>query len=375
MRLTPLGSGVLAGGIAMVAFGVGLGFPAALAVGALCLVLVAVGLIDVAGRPDLRVGRLASPPEVSRTTPAEVRLTLTAGSALRRTTTLVERVAGHDRVATVHRVDPQGTVVTYPVDTSRRGVQVCGPLEARRADPFGLVAARTRFGGTCSVSVRPRIYPMRLLPSGRQRDLEGPTRERSEGTASFHQIREYAVGDDLRRIHWRTTARTGTLMVKQMVDTTRPELVVVVDNRDVAITATDFEEAVDVAASLLRAAENDGFPTALLFTGGSPAITATDDGTPVPHLDQLTEIGRSSTDSLLTLSERLVARGRSLVFVTGELVGPDLVAVGRIARGFSPAYLVSVVARRTAPLVPPPGVRAVACSTAAEFVTAWSAAR
>ena len=108
--------------------------------------------------------------------------------------------------------------------------------------------------------MRPRRHPLGLLPSGRLRDLEGPTREVSKGTASFHQLREYVPGDDMRHIHWRTSARTGTLMVKQLVDTTRPEIVVIVDNRLSAVDADDFEEVVEVAASILAGGRGRGLP-------------------------------------------------------------------------------------------------------------------
>ncbi len=272
-------------------------------------------------------------------------------------------------------------MIAYPVDTSRRGVIVAGPLIARRGDPFGLVVASTRLGGTCSVRVRPRLHHLRMLPSGRRRDLEGPTRERSEGTASFHQIREYQMGDDLRRVHWATTARTGTLMVKQMVDTTKPELVVVLDNRRMVMPAAEFEEAVDIAASMLRAAEQEGFPTTLLFSGGRgesgtfPGAVPGLGGAAIPHLDRLTEVRQADADSLLELGEQIHARGRSLVFVTGEISSPDVLAIARIARGFLPAYLVSVARARTMPLVAPPGMTPIPCATAAGFAAVWRGGR
>lgn len=381
MRLTSLGVGVLAGGLALTAAGAGLGFTACLAVGVVCLVLVGGALLSVAGAPKLSVGRLASPPEVSRHSPATVQLTLRTSGVLRRATRLIERVDGVDRVAEVSEHGRGDVSIAYPLDTSRRGVLVAGPLVARRGDPFGLVVASTRLGGTCSVRVRPQVHHLRMLPSGRRRDLEGPTRERSEGTASFHQIREYQMGDDLRRVHWATTARAGTLMVKQMVDTTKPELMVVLDNRRMAMPAAEFEEAVDIAASMLRAAEQEGFPTTLLFSDGRgesatfPGAAPGLDGAAIPHLDRLTEVRQADADSLLELGEQIQARGRSLVFVTGEITSPDVLAIARIARGFLPAYLVSVARERTMPLVAPPGMTPIPCATAAGFAAAWQGGR
>ena len=191
--------------------------------------------------------------------------------------------------------------------------------------------------------------------------------------ASFHQLREYIPGDDLRRIHWRSTAKTGNLVVKQMVDTTRPELVVVLDNRQCVIGPDDFESAVDIAASVLHAAEAEEFPTALLLSDGG--VERDLDGRPIPHLDRLTAVERGTVDSLSRLADALDSRGRSLVFITGEPSGPDLVMLTKLARGFYPAYLVSVVGERRAPLVAPGGMRAIACTDGADFVAHWTSLR
>ena len=287
---------------------------------------------------------------------------------------VIETVGGERRIAPLPRIR-FGEVLPlhYPVDTSRRGKLVAGPLVLRRTDPLGLLVAERLVGGTCAVSVRPRRHHIRMLPSGRIRDLEGPTREVSQGSASFHQLREYVPGDDLRHIHWRTSARTGTLVVKQMVDTTRPEVVVIVDNRAVAVEPDDFEAVVEIAASVLHAAETDGFPTQLLFTDGHNERGT--DGLPIAHIERLTEVTRSDDVSMDEMAHGLRGRGRSLVFVTGELPSADLNLVSQVARRFSPAYVVSVVGRRRWPFVPPPGVIGLPCTGAEAFVAEWSARR
>ena len=212
-----------------------------------------------------------------------------------------------------------------------------------------------------------------MLPTGLRRDLEGPTREQSSGSAAFHQLREYVPGDDLRLIHWKSSAKTGTLVVKQMVDTTRPEILVIIDNRRIAMSEIDFEDAVDIAASILEAAEQDGFPHQLLFADGDNGPHA--DGVQAGFLERLTAITLSDSDSLAELSEALRARGRSLVYITGELPPHDMALVARIARDFNPAYIVSVVKERSAPFVVPPWVKAVPCGDALEFSTTWSKVR
>ena len=206
----------------------------------------------------------------------------------------------------------------------------------RRVDPLGLVQAERRIGGRARCRyVRAGTRSPCCPPAG-SAISRVRAREVSKGTASFHQLREYVPGDDMRHIHWRTSARTGTLVVKQLVDTTRPEVVVVVDNRRAAVSPDDFEEVVEIAASILQAAENDGFPALLIFADGTNEPGS--DGVPIPFIDRLTAVTLSDVDSLLEVAEAIHARGRSLVFVTGELRSADITLVNRLAHGFSPAY-------------------------------------
>lgn len=371
MRLTALGWGLIVIGATMAVAGAALGLAAACAVGVFMVAIVVSAMLIVAEVPQVRMARVAVPGEVQRGSPAEIRLHFQSMSTKHpRPLTVIETIDDEQRIATIGPITPQGSDhISYAIPTHRRGVVTAGPLVVRRFDPFGLVTADRRFASTCTVSIRPRRYPLRMLPTGRNRDLEGPTRERSEGSASFHQLRAYAPGDDLRRIHWRSTAKTGELLVKQMVDTTRPELVVVLDNRRSAIGPDDFENAVDIAASIVGAAEDDDFPISLVFADGTADVDL--DGQPIPHLDRLTAVRLGPADSLARLAEVVVSRGRSLVVVTGEPSGDDLVTLTKLARGFVPAYLVSVVADRFAPVVAPRGMRAIACANGQDFAGLW----
>jgi uncharacterized protein (DUF58 family) len=371
MRLTLLGRVVLiVGGVSLV-LGIVAGLVPLLAIGTFSLVLVALASSIVAEVPQIEVRRQAVPPEVPRGGPASIHLDIRSTTTKRpRPLTVIESVQGEQRVASIPPLAGGETFeLTYPLNTSKRGVQVSGPLVARRFDPFGLITADKQLSDTVSVSVRPRLRDLRILPSGRQRDLEGPTRERSEGSAAFHQLREYAPGDDLRRVHWPSTARYGDLLVKQMVDTTRPELVILLDNRTSAIGDDDFEQAVEIAASIAHAAVNEDFPVLLLFSDGDNETAL--DGQQIPHYDRLTGVQRSDTDSLSEMASALRARGRSMVMITGDLSGRDLVLVNRLMHGFSPRFLVSVVAERRSPVVAPPGTRTLACRDADEFLVHW----
>ncbi len=371
MRLTRTGVGVLIASVAFVAAGMVLTVTASLCIGVIGLAIVAAATAVVSEAPRVNVRRTAHPPEVFRTVPASVVLTFDSYSARSpRPFIAIENVGGKMRSTAVPKlIAGVAYDVPYSVDTTRRGHIECGPMVVRRVDPFGLVTADRRIGGSIVVSVRPFLHSLGTLPVGRQRDLEGPTRERSQGSNSFHQLRDYVPGDDRRHIHWKSSARTGDLKVKQLVDTTRPEVVVVVDNRECAIDAASFEEAVDIANSVLYAAERDKYPVELHFADGSTDLG--DDGRPIHYLNRLTAVSRADVESLQQVSQALNSRGKSLVLVTGDPSGADLGMFSKIAVGFSPAYLVSVVVERTAPLITPPGVHGIECGSAVEFAELW----
>src|SRR5690606_1690719 len=100
--------------------------------------------------------------------------------------------------------------------------------------------------------VHPRTVPLHGSSSGFLKDLEGrPTKDLSSSDVSSHALREYAPGDDRRHVHWKTSARTGTLMVRQFEETRRSHLAVVLSTNAADYDdPEEFELAVSVAGSL-----------------------------------------------------------------------------------------------------------------------------
>ncbi len=99
----------------------------------------------------------------------------------------------------------------------------------RPARPGRRWPARTAPSAT--VWVHPRIHPLTAVPGGAARSLDGRVDRVPHGTITFDSLREYVVGDELRRVHWRTSARVGELMVREQLDTSLPRLVVLLDDR------------------------------------------------------------------------------------------------------------------------------------------------
>jgi uncharacterized protein (DUF58 family) len=140
----------------------------------------------------------------------------------------------------------------FAIPTSRRAILDLGPARAVRADPLALLRREQILTEPDLLHVHPKTVPIDSSSSGFIRDLEGLTiRKISDHDVAFHALREYVPGDDRRFIHWKTSARTGTLMVRQFEETRRAHLMVVLSTRleDYA-TDDEFEVAVSVAGSM-----------------------------------------------------------------------------------------------------------------------------
>ncbi|MGO2003631.1 DUF58 domain-containing protein [Arthrobacter rhombi] len=140
----------------------------------------------------------------------------------------------------------------FTIPTHRRAVIAVGPVRSIRQDPFGLLRRQIKWTEVQDLFVHPRTTALGGTSSGFIKDLEGePTRVLSSSDVSFHALRDYVPGDDRRHIHWKTTARTGELMVRQFEETRRSHLAIALStNTAEYVESDDFELAVSVAASI-----------------------------------------------------------------------------------------------------------------------------
>ena len=151
-----------------------------------------------------------------------------------------------------------GNAVEQPLDIPGlpRGIVRVGPATTVRSDPIGMLRREHSFHDVHDLYVHPRTTALPSTSAGLIRDLEGaPTRRLVDADMSFHAIREYAPGDSRRQIHWRSTAKTGRLMVRQYEESRRSRMAVVLAVAAAEYAdADEFELAVSCAASLgLRA--------------------------------------------------------------------------------------------------------------------------
>lgn len=144
----------------------------------------------------------------------------------------------------------------FAIPTHRRGVVEVGPVSVVRGDPLGLFERAHRRDEPVDLFVHPKTVLFDGQSLGFLRDLEGlPASDLSRDDVSFHALNEYQPGDDLRHVHWRSTARTGVMMVRQYEETRRSHFVIGL-SRSTGDYATDddFELGISAAGSIgLRA--------------------------------------------------------------------------------------------------------------------------
>lgn len=144
----------------------------------------------------------------------------------------------------------------FAIPTLRRGVLSVGPVSVLRGDPLGLFERTHDRRQAVELFVHPRTTSLEGLSLGHMRDLEGlPAQHLSRDDVSFHALREYQPGDDLRHVHWKSTARVGTLMVRQYEETRRSHFIVALSTSpDEYRSPDELELAISVAGSIgLRA--------------------------------------------------------------------------------------------------------------------------
>ncbi|MBU8855873.1 MULTISPECIES: DUF58 domain-containing protein [unclassified Micromonospora] len=382
MGITARGIGLLVAALVLLGVGFRYAYPELTVLGAAAGVAVGYAVVNAAWRPRLSVDRRADPDRVARGEPAAMELTVRNTGRLRAANLVAEdRCAGALVPVPLLRLRPgRDTVVRYDVPTHRRGVVPVGPLRVVRRDPLGLVALARGYGGTVPVWVHPRIHPLSAVPTGAGRSLDGRTDSVPHGSITFDSLREYVVGDELRRVHWRTSARVGELMVRENVDTSLPRLVVVLDNRAPAYpdraggVAEFFEAACEAAASVVAAAMREGLPVQLLLVVPAEVEPAGAAG-PLDRLAAV-ELTDAGPDVLPAATGRLRRDrlGDTLVFLTGPGGRDDLGHVGAL-RGAYPSVVVGMFGADGPTAAGAAGLTVLDAADGAAFAAEWDGVR
>jgi len=306
--------------------------------GAAAGVVLLLALPWLAGRNRVQVGLLLDPQRVvaGRTVAASLRVANPTARRVR--AVMLDLPVGR----AVHRYDLPGLAAggrheeTFTIRTEHRGVIPVGPATARRGDPLGLLSRDATWGDVTEVLVRPPMVPLETLGAGLLRDLEGVSSDAvSASDLAFHALREYVPGDDLRHVHWRSSAKlagagTNQLLVRQYLDTRRSHATFVVEDRaDAWGSPDDFETALAAVASLVGRAMLDEIAASLVV--GARAATA---GAAQSALDTVcrAEPGRTGLVAAASAAAQQVP-DTSLLFLLGG-TGTDFATFQRAAAAF-----------------------------------------
>ena len=158
----------------------------------------------------------------------------------------------------------------YRLPTGRRGIYSVGPLTLSVTDPFGMAEASVTAAGIDRFVVYPRIEDVLPIPGASSREARMGSLQASRVPVGldFFGLRQYEVGDDLRRVHWRSTARTGELMLRQDEMPWESRSTILLDTRASTHQGESFERALEVAASLVTAVCRGRRQIRFLTTGG-----------------------------------------------------------------------------------------------------------
>ncbi|MFF1572023.1 DUF58 domain-containing protein [Leifsonia sp. NPDC058292] len=272
--ITPLGWSMAAVAALALASGYVFGWMEAVVIGWTAVAMMLVATVYLAGRSayDVHLSLPANRVVVGDKAPGEVQI---ANPGRRRLSGVRVEVPVGDGLAEFASPSLSGGEEhsdVFVVPTTRRGIVPIGPVRTVRADPVGLLRREIVWAESLDLFVHPRTIAIPSMSTGFVRDLEGaPTRDLTSSDVAFHALREYVPGDERRNIHWKSTAKTGSYMVRQFEETRRSHLLVAL-----SLSAADygdpdeFELAVSAAGSLGVRAMQDSRTVAVVASASTP---------------------------------------------------------------------------------------------------------
>ncbi len=355
----------------------GLGVIAAVLLGA------SAALVGTA-RLELEVGRAVHPARVSVGTPSRVELAIrnlrASGTPVLRLRDPVSGTRGADLL-----VPPLGrgerTVAAYRLPTDRRGLVHIGPLEVVVGDPFGLTSLATMAAPQVDLTIYPHVDAIDPLPYTTGHDpLAGARQPNSLGRSGedFYALRPYVVGDDLRRIHWPSSARHDELLVRQHELPWQGRTTILLDVRKAAHAGESLEVAVSAAASIVAATARRHDLVRLITSAGTDSDFAPGSDHIEAIMEHLAIVPADPGGSLRRSIELLGRRstGGALVVIVAEVPDDDLRAAATLRGRYGSLTVVRVERSAWDPAAPPaadPPVPVLRIARQTPFARTWNA--
>ena len=242
------------------------------------------------------------------------------------------------------------TTLRYLVRTQNRGRYPLGPMHVRVADPTGMVDLDQTLPSTATVLVTPRTEPLpQIALTGRWAGAgDNRTRDLLGGGSPDVTIREYRLGDDLRRIHWPSSARVDELMVRREEQQWQSRCTLLLDNRRISHrgygAGSSMETAVRAAASIMRNLVALDFEVRLVTATGRSSSHGWHQGargaTLPEQLERLALLGMTRSEQLATGWVDESQQGGMLLAVLGHLGEADRTFLAGLAAAGASAYAI-----------------------------------
>jgi uncharacterized protein (DUF58 family) len=326
--------------------------------GAVLAILPPAALLYVrAARVRLRVSRSLSPTRVHAGDATRVELGATNLGTRRTPVLRLRDPVGGTRGALLHLAPlrpGESARAAYRLPTTRRGIIAVGPLGLEVGDPFGLASQQAEAAPILDLTVYPRIDRIAAPGGGGDRDPHGaaanPNVLGQQGD-DFYSLREYVVGDDLRRVHWPSTARMDELMVRHDEMPWQDRTTIVLDVRRASHSAPSLERAVSAAASVITASAREEhlirFMASDAVDSGLGSGIAHNEAI-LEYLARLDVVGHGSLRQVLDTLSR-ANQGGILIAILGRATPAELDTLARLRRSFR-----LVVAIVSEPPIPDP---------------------
>jgi uncharacterized protein (DUF58 family) len=329
---TTRGWAALGAGVALIVLWVVFGERLMLGVGLFLVMAIGSGVAYVRSTvPSVGVSRRVTPFQVHDGDRAIVEVTLSTSRRIPQAIVLDE-VSGLGTARFVaDRVEPHNPMIArYEVLCRPRGVYTVGPAIVQVRDPLALCEAGGTAGKIDRLVVYPAVEDLDGLPLGRGHDPTVNTSRASfsqTGGEDFFTLREYQQGDDLRRVHWPSSAKRGELMIRQLEMPWQSRALVLLDPRQTAYPdAEAFEHAVRGVASAFRHLFRNGYTPTLWIGNGSGTVVGSSEGYGIA-MEELAAVQPARVLDLKTALARLRRTGVAggvLVLVTGVPDDPVL---------------------------------------------------
>lgn len=329
----------------------------------IALVAIAAAVVNL-GRHDLSVARRILPERARAGQPVTVTLEVRNEGRGAAPLVLIEDRLPHGLSGTarfaVHGLEPSGErAARFILRARRRGRYEIGPLRLSFVDPFSLARVRTQISGVTGFLIHPRVEKLAMPRDlGERRSMSAsplrqPTTARGE---DFYTLREYVEGDDLRKIHWPSTAKRARYMIRQEETPWHNRATIVLDDRPTPYEGvhdgSSFERAVEAAASLSDLYNRSGYSYRL--------VGAHHPGVPVGRgreqlgrcLDALAVLEFAPTnrdDALLVRLSEVESSGggeAALIVVGGSFSADVALALARCRRRYRQVTAISFPAHR-----------------------------